>query len=140
VCLITHLIIALPLVLVAWYHFMDPDQQHYKIFTWNIRGVNNTTCQEDVKQVISIYKPDLVCLQETKMESVSQAIIRNGLGPAYQDSFAYLPTIGASGGIVIAANTSFMCIYIPSLSNLTRFGTMGTTSLGLGKQEQGSLP
>jgi exonuclease III len=66
---------------------MDSDQQQYKKNSWNVRGLNSPARQEEVKQVIQIYRPDLVCLQETKMESVSQLSIRNALGHVYQDNY-----------------------------------------------------
>jgi uncharacterized membrane protein len=52
------------------------------------------------------------------MESISQATVRNALGHVYQDSFAFLPTIGTSG-VLIAANSSHMIISNPSLSDHT---------------------
>jgi exonuclease III len=76
---------------------MDSDQQQYKKISWNVRGLNSPARQEEVKQVIQIYRPDLVCLQETKMESVSQLSIRNALGYVYQDNYAFLLALGLVG-------------------------------------------
>jgi exonuclease III len=102
--------------LVVLQFVMDPDPHHYKFLSWNVRGLNSSARQEDVKQVVQLYKPDLVCLQEIKMESVSQHTIRNALGHAYQDNFAFL---WGKGGIIIAANNVTMNISNPSTSNHT---------------------
>jgi hypothetical protein len=77
---------------------VDQVNQQYNFMTWNVRGLNSSAHQEDVKQIMTIYKPDLICIQETKMEQVTPTIIRNSLGPDYQDSFTFLPAVGSSGG------------------------------------------
>jgi hypothetical protein len=97
--------------------FMDNEHLQYKILTWNVRGLNNGARQEDVKQVIGICKPDLVCLQETKMEAITNTIVRSSLGHEYQDNFVYLPAVGSSGGVIIAANFVVMSLSIPCLTN-----------------------
>jgi hypothetical protein len=111
-----------PLLLRRWVaqlFFMDPEQHQYRFFSWNVRGLNSASRQEDVRQVINIYKPDLVCLQETKMESAPQAVVRNVIGPAYQDNFVFLPGCGSSGGIIIDTNSSCMSISNTSLTSHT---------------------
>lgn len=87
---------------------MDNLPYQYKLMTWNVRGLNGSAKQEDVKQVISIYKPDLVCLQETKLASVSHSTILNVLGHEYEDSFMYLPASGTRGGIILASRASVL--------------------------------
>jgi exonuclease III len=69
--------------------------------SWNIRGMNNTARQEDIKRTVSLFKPDLVCLQETKMEVITSTIIRNSLRLDYELQFVYLPTAGSRGGILV---------------------------------------
>jgi hypothetical protein len=56
---------------------MDNMHHHYKILSWNVRGLNSLARQENVKQLISIYKPEVVCLQETKMSFIDDRIVRN---------------------------------------------------------------
>jgi exonuclease III len=88
---------------------MDLEPQPYKIFSWNGRGLNSIA-RHGVRNVIDIYKPDLICLQETKMEVISASDIRSSLGLIYQDNFFFLPAVGASGGIIIAGNPSVFCL------------------------------
>jgi exonuclease III len=85
---------------------MDLEPQPYKIFSWNVRGLNSIA-RHGVRNVIDIYKPDLICLQETKMEVISASDIRSSLGLIYQDNFFFLPAVGASGGIILLAIHQF---------------------------------
>jgi exonuclease III len=58
---------------------MDMLNFHYKILSWNVRGLNSAAKQEDVKQNISLFNPDLLCLQETKLASIDSVTIRKCL-------------------------------------------------------------
>jgi exonuclease III len=68
---------------------MDALNISYKMLSWNVRGPNNIAKQEDIKQVINILKPDLVCLQETKLSSLDSSTVRNILGADYENSFLF---------------------------------------------------
>jgi exonuclease III len=39
--------------------------------------------QEDVKQVVSTFKADIICLQETKIPYFNLFVIKSVLGPYY---------------------------------------------------------
>jgi exonuclease III len=67
---------------------MDALNISYKMLSWNVRGPNNIAKQEDIKQVINILKPDLVCLQETKLSSLDSTA-RNIIGADYENSFLF---------------------------------------------------
>jgi endonuclease/exonuclease/phosphatase family metal-dependent hydrolase len=56
--------------LVACPIYVDNLIKQFKMLSWNVRGLNSCAKQEDVKQIITIIKPDILCLQETKMESL----------------------------------------------------------------------
>jgi hypothetical protein len=68
---------------------MDALNISYKMLSWNVRGPNNIAKQEDIKQVINILKPDLVCLQETKLSSLDSSTARNIIGADYENSFLF---------------------------------------------------
>jgi exonuclease III len=38
--------------------------------------MNNTARQEKLRQTINIHKPDLICIQETKMYLIDSATVR----------------------------------------------------------------
>jgi hypothetical protein len=46
----------------------------YSFLSWNVRGLNNPTKQEDVKQIIQVHKPLIVYLQETKLARVLDSL------------------------------------------------------------------
>jgi exonuclease III len=85
---------------------MDIMSMQYTILSWNMRGMNNAVRQEEIKQLMTIYSPDLVCLQETKLSVINLSVVRNALGSLYANSFVYLPTDRTKGGILIAAKDS----------------------------------
>jgi exonuclease III len=58
--------------------------------------------------VVNLSRPDLTCLQETKIEEMTVKCIRNTLGATYEDNFITLPAEGTRGGIVLAANGALL--------------------------------
>lgn len=78
-----------------------PLSKIWNILTWNVRGINSSWKWNPVKNKICQAACDIVCLQETKKDSFDSAFIRK-ICPASFDSFEILPSVGASGGILIA--------------------------------------
>ena len=76
---------------------MDPS----RILVWNVRGLNSQARRDAVRVIVDSYKVDVVCLQETKIPDVSRHCILSMLGVEF-DNFTFLPSLGASGGILIA--------------------------------------
>lgn len=76
--------------------------------------MNNGAKQEDIRQVICDSRPDIICLQETKMMHVDGPTIRNCLGEDFEENFSYLPSQRASEGILIAARESQFKISNPT--------------------------
>ena len=72
-----------------------------KIIFWNVRGLNSGAKRTAVRSVISAAAPTIVCLQETKLAPVSDAIVVDTLGPSVEDYF-FLPADGTRGGILLA--------------------------------------
>jgi exonuclease III len=48
-----------------------------KIFSWNVRGLNDAGKRLSISNFMKSCKPDVACLQETKMESITVGIIQN---------------------------------------------------------------
>jgi exonuclease III len=96
---------------------MADAEPHYKILTWNVRGMNNVARQEDIKQVVNMFKPDIVCIQETKIALITPAIIRSTLGRDYESSFIFKPAEGTRGGIIIAARDPCIQFQNPIVKN-----------------------
>jgi len=73
----------------------------WKVLSWNVRGLNSSRKWDTIKNKIVDAGCDIVCLQETKTELVDLAFLKKFCPPEF-DAFVFLPSIGASGGILIA--------------------------------------
>jgi exonuclease III len=80
-------------------------KKHWKILSWNVRGLNSETKWISIRDKIIESKSEIICLQETKREQFDVGYIRN-FCPIEFDSFELLPSIGASGGILVAWKSS----------------------------------
>jgi exonuclease III len=76
---------------------MDPS----KILIWNVRGLNSSVRQDSVKELVISSQVDVICIQETKMQTVPRGSILSMLGADFTD-YVFLPSIGASGGVLMA--------------------------------------
>jgi len=77
---------------------MDPSH----ILIWNVRGLNSQVRCDAVRELVDSSRIDVVCLQESKMPIVSRHCILSMLGTDFDNNFIFLPSVGASGGILIA--------------------------------------
>jgi exonuclease III len=76
---------------------MDPEN----FLIWNVRGLNSSVRQDSIKELVDSSQVDVVCFQETKMQNITRRNILSMLGADFPD-YVYLPSVGASGGILIA--------------------------------------
>jgi exonuclease III len=72
------------------------------ILFWNVRGLNSVARRDAVCVLVDAAKIDILCLQETKMSAISRQLILSMLGSDFDNNFICRPSIGASGGILIA--------------------------------------
>jgi exonuclease III len=85
---------------------MDEFIMQFNILSWNLRGQNNLAKQEDVRKMIKLVRPDLVCLQETKLENITTATIRNVPGLEFERDF--LPAAGTRGAFSLLQRPPFL--------------------------------
>lgn len=71
----------------------------------NIRGINATSKWDAVRDKLEESACSIICLQETKREHFDTAYIRN-FAPKRFDQFDFVPSVGASGGILVTWNSS----------------------------------
>jgi exonuclease III len=95
-----------------------------RIVSWNVRGLNDVMKCKGVGNLLRGWKADLVCLQETKVSSISRALVRRVWGGSHV-KWCSLEAVGASGGILILWDSRVMemedsCIGSYSLSVLFR--------------------
>jgi len=77
----------------------------WNILCWNIRGLNAESKWESLRNKIIESCCYIVSIQETKQSSLDLAYIRNFCPRAF-DAFCFLPSIGASGGILVVWKSS----------------------------------
>ena len=75
------------------------------VLCWIVRGLHSEPRQRAVRQKLEESQCVIACLQETKSASFDFRSIRS-FCPKRFDSFAFSPSVGASGGILVVWNSS----------------------------------
>ena len=91
-----------------------------QILCWNVRGLNNPAKRKVVREFFASLRVNVVCLQETKLDTVDQFLVLQCIGPSF-DSFSYLPAVETRGGILLAWDCS--CLTVDSIQIDTNFLT-----------------
>lgn len=76
----------------------------WNVLCWNIRGLNDPDKWPSIRNKIEESNASIICLQETKKMSFDASFIR-GFAPRRFDKFAYVPSEGASGGLLVIWNS-----------------------------------
>lgn len=76
------------------------------ILCWNVCGVNAEKKWNAIRDRIMDSNCDIVCLQETKRQHFDDMFVRN-ICPLSFDKYVYLPSQGASGGIIVLWKSVF---------------------------------
>ena len=84
--------------------------KNWSVLCWNVRGLNSDARQRAVRQKLDESHCAIACFQETKCASFDFRSIRS-FCPKRFDIFAFSPFEGASGGILIVWNSSFLGHY-----------------------------
>lgn len=74
---------------------------------WNVRGLTSPAKRKVLREFVDSIHEALVCILESKLESVDQFLIMQCLGPSY-DGFTYLPALNTRGGIFVAWDLSWV--------------------------------
>src|SRR4051812_15162084 len=90
----------------------------WRILCRNIRGLNSESRKRAVRAKIEESDCAIICLQETKCEFFYHRFIRK-FSPKCFDTFAYAPSVGASGGILMLWNSG---LFVGDLVEIHRFG------------------
>jgi hypothetical protein len=75
-----------------------------KILSWNMRELNDTDKWLRIRNLLKIWGPDIIYLQETKMDLITRGVVRSIWGINHFD-WLYLGTVGALGGILLMWDT-----------------------------------
>jgi len=83
--------------------------RNWNVLCWNIRGLNAEEKHDIVRDKIEENGCSIVCLQETKIQSFDLPLVRK-FAPRCFDKFDFVPSIGASGGILIIWNSAVFLV------------------------------
>ncbi|KAG2578731.1 hypothetical protein PVAP13_6NG114703 [Panicum virgatum] len=75
------------------------NSRNWNILCRNIRGLNGSIKWDAVRKKLDESGCSIVCIQEIKRELIDASFIRN-FAPRRFDHFDYIPSIGASGGLL----------------------------------------
>ena len=71
-----------------------------KLLSWNVRGANEKVKRKIIKTFIRNQRVDLMCIQETKIQQMSEGVVRS-LGSGRFLDWRALDASGTAGGILI---------------------------------------
>lgn len=104
----------------------------FRVVSWNVRGLNDSSKRFTVRDVISKVRNVVVCLQESKVRQVSGSFLHS-LAGSFIDKRVFVEANGASGGLITCwSSRVFAChevivrrysitALLTLLSNGTRF-------------------
>lgn len=71
-----------------------------KIISWNVRGINDGEKRLRIRNLLKGWKADVICLQETKMDQITNRVVRSLWGCLHAD-WVYRGSDGALRGILL---------------------------------------
>ncbi|KAG2614093.1 hypothetical protein PVAP13_4KG377902, partial [Panicum virgatum] len=77
------------------------------LLDWNVRGLNNAARRKVVRDLVQDNCSTIVCLQETKMQTIDRAVVCESLGQRFADQFVFLPALGTRGGALLAVDETY---------------------------------
>lgn len=88
---------------------MDTNNRNrsWKVLWWNVRGLNAKRKQSTIRDTIVESQADIICLQETKKDLFDRVLLHK-ICPNGFDAFEFLPSVGASGGVITIWNLKIM--------------------------------
>jgi hypothetical protein len=72
----------------------------WHVLSWNVRGLNSPDKWPSIRNKIEESNATIICLQETKRSEFDISFIK-GFAPRRFDKYAYVPSDGASGGLLV---------------------------------------
>ena len=86
-------------------NFNAANYSEWSVLSHNVRGINSSVKWNGIRCAIRESGCDVICLQETKKELIDTVYLKN-FCPNHFDSFAYVPSVGNSGGSIIIWKSS----------------------------------
>ena len=92
--------------------------RNWNILNWNIRGINSEDKCNAIREKIDESDCAIFCIQETKREQFDHSFIRK-LAPKRFNKFAFSPSEGASGGILMGWNSAIFTGEVIQINKFT---------------------
>ncbi|RVW16447.1 Transposon TX1 uncharacterized 149 kDa protein [Vitis vinifera] len=71
-----------------------------KLVSWNVRGANDSSKRKVIKAMIRSQRADLVCIQEMKIQTMTEGVVRS-LGSGRFLDWGAMGAQGSAGGILV---------------------------------------
>jgi exonuclease III len=94
------------------------------LVVWNARGLNRRARRTAVQELVRSERASFVCLQETKLDVLDDALVKDMLGLDF-DYFA-LPVVHTHGGILVTWDANCWSVSSPILCSHSLFCEGGT--------------
>ncbi|CAN6218601.1 unnamed protein product [Urochloa humidicola] len=101
---------------------MSSSSKVFSVVSWNVRGLGDSDKCDVVKDALSTASPSIICVQETKLHSVTPQKARSFLPVSHATSLHSLSANGSRGGVLTAWNASSFSL----TSFITRKHTLTT--------------
>ena len=75
-------------------------QMKLKLLCWNVRGANDSSKRKLIMAFVRNQKVDLLCIQETKIQLMSEGVVRS-IGAGRFLDWRALDAFSSAGGIMI---------------------------------------
>ena len=92
--------------------------RNWNILNWNIKGINSEDKCNAIREKIDESDCAIFCIQETKREQFDHSFIRK-LAPKRFNKFAFSPSEGASGGILMGWNSAIFTGEVIQINKFT---------------------
>lgn len=91
-----------------------------KVICWNVRGLNDGAKRASVRIQIISSDATIACLQETKIKVWTRTLLLETLRTDMVDNVVFLPSVGMSGGVLIAVSDRYFKLNQAVLTKNTR--------------------
>ena len=71
-----------------------------RLVSWNVRGANDSSKRKVIKAMIRSQRADLVCIPETKIQTMTEGVVRS-LGSGRFLDWGVMGAQGLAGGILV---------------------------------------
>ncbi|KAH7690196.1 DNase I-like protein [Dioscorea alata] len=85
------------------------------IITWNVRGLGRPAKRFLVRDFLNLHFADVCCLQESKLEVISQSLWRE-IGGTKLDQFTFVTAEGSTGVIIMGWKSGVLSRSLPKIS------------------------